>query len=182
MLQSPFNLHKEMMAKIEREAAMARAGKPARIIVKCNALLEAQSIRALYQASQAGVKIDLIVRGICCLRPGIEGVSDNITVRSIVGRFLEHTRVFYFHNDGDYELYLSSADWMERNFFHRVEIAFPVEDKKLRQRILKDGLEAYLSDNTEAWVLQRDGEYKRRTPAANQKSRSAQGALLESVL
>ncbi len=182
VLQSPFNLHKEMMAKIEREAAMARAGKPARIIVKCNALLEAQSIRALYQASQAGVKIDLIVRGICCLRPGIEGVSDNITVRSIVGRFLEHTRVFYFHNDGDYELYLSSADWMERNFFHRVEIAFPVEDKKLRQRILKDGLEAYLSDNTEAWVLQRDGEYKRRTPAANQKSRSAQGALLESVL
>jgi polyphosphate kinase len=182
VLQSPFDLHKAMIAKIEREAEAALAGKPARIIVKCNALIEPQAIRALYQASQAGVKIDLIVRGICCLRPGIEGVSENITVRSIVGRFLEHTRVFYFHNGGDYELYLSSADWMDRNFFRRVEIAFPIQDKKIRQRILKDGLESYLADNTEAWVLQRDGEYKRCTPTGNQKTRSAQGQLLQKVL
>ncbi len=178
ILQAPFTLHKKMIEKIGREASSARAGKPARIIIKCNALIETESIRALYTASQAGVKIDLIVRGICCLRPGITGVSDNIQVRSIVGRFLEHTRVFYFHNEGDFELYLSSADWMERNFFQRVETAFPVEDKKLQRRILKDGLELYLSDNTEAWMLQKDGEYKRRKPAANQRARSAQASLM----
>jgi polyphosphate kinase len=178
MLQAPFTLHKKMLEKIEREANSARAGKSARIIVKCNALLEAESIRALYAASQAGVKIDLIIRGICCLRPGIPGVSDNIRVVSVVGRFLEHTRVFYFHNQGDYELYLSSADWMGRNFFQRVETAFPIEDKKLRQRIFKDGLELYLSDNSNAWILQKDGEYKRRKPAANQRAKSAQRTLL----
>ncbi len=182
MLQSPFTLHKALLKKIEREAASARAGRRARIIIKCNALIEPQIIRALYRASQAGVKVDLIIRGICCLRPGMPGVSDNIQVRSIVGRFLEHTRVFYFHNEGDYELYLSSADWMERNFFQRVEIAFPVEDKKLRQRILKEGLELYLSDNTEAWVLQRDGSYRRRKPGGKQKPRSAQRTLLEGLL
>ena len=182
MLQSPFILHKGLIGKIDREAQVARDGGKARIIVKCNALIEPQIIRALYQASQAGVKIDLIIRGICCLRPGVPGVSDNIRVRSIVGRFLEHTRAFYFHNGGDYEIYLSSADWMDRNFFRRVEIAFPVENKKLRQRILKEGLELYLSDNTEAWVLQRDGTYKRRRPGPRQKPRSAQRTLLESLL
>lgn len=179
ILQAPFTLHKMLLKKIEREAESARNGKRARIIVKCNALIEPQIIRALYQASQAGVKIDLIIRGVCCLRPGVPGVSDNIQVRSIVGRFLEHTRVFYFYNQGDYELYLSSADWMDRNFFQRVEIAFPVEDRKLRQRIFKQGLEWYLSDNTEAWVLQRDGSYRRRRPGARQEPRSAQRALLE---
>lgn len=178
ILQAPFTLHKKMIEKIEREASSARAGKPARIIVKCNALIETETIQALYAASQAGVKIDLIVRGICCLRPGVPGVSDNIQVRSIVGRFLEHTRVFYFHNEGSYELYLSSADWMGRNFFQRVETAFPVEDEKLQRRILKDGLELYMSDNSEAWVLQKDGEYKRRKPAANQRVRSAQASLM----
>ena len=182
MLQSPFTLHKGLIGKIDREAQVARDGGKARIIVKCNALIEPQIIRALYQASQAGVKIDLIIRGICCLRPGVPGVSDNIRVRSIVGRFLEHTRAFYFHNGGDYEIYLSSADWMDRNFFRRVEIAFPVENKKLRQRILKEGLELYLSDNTEAWVLQRDGTYKRRRPGPRQKPRSAQRTLLEPLL
>jgi polyphosphate kinase len=181
ILQSPFTLHKQMIEKIEREADNARSGKPARVIVKCNALIEAESIRALYQASQAGVKIDLIIRGICCLRPGIPGISENIRVRSIVGRFLEHTRVFYFHNNGDFELYLSSADWMGRNFFQRVETAFPVESKRLRRRILKDGLELYLSDNTDAWELQKDGEYKRRTPTAKQQPFSAQRALLEKI-
>jgi polyphosphate kinase len=181
MLQAPFTLHKRMLEKIEREAANARAGKAARIIIKCNALLESESIRALYAASRAGVKIDLIIRGICCLRPGIPGVSENIQVRSIVGRFLEHTRVFYFHNDGDYELYLSSADWMGRNFFQRVETAFPIEDKSLRQRILKEGLELYLSDNYEAWILQRDGEYKRSRPGQNRRIKSAQRSLLAKI-
>jgi len=180
ILQAPFTLHKKMLEKIEREARNARAGKPARIILKCNALLEPQSISALYAASQAGVKIDLIIRGICCLRPGIPGVSDNIRVVSIIGRFLEHTRVFYFHNEGDCELYLSSADWMGRNFFQRVEIAFPIEDKKLRQLILKDGLELYLTDNSNAWILQKDGTYKRRKPASNQRTRSTQRTLLAS--
>jgi polyphosphate kinase len=178
MLQAPFTLHKKIIAKIEREVENARAGKTARIIVKCNALIEPEAIRALYAASQAGVKIDLIIRGICCLRPGVSGVSDNIHVRSIVGRFLEHTRVFYFHNEGDYELFLASADWMGRNFFQRVETAFPIEDRRLRQRILKDGLELYLQDNVDAWVLQKDGEYKRRSPAGNQRPRSAQQILL----
>lgn len=181
ILQAPFTLHKKMLEKIEREAANARAGRPARIIIKCNALLEAESIRALYGASQAGVKIDLIVRGICCLRPGIPGVSDNISVRSIVGRFLEHTRVFYFHNSGDYELYLSSADWMDRNFFQRVETAFPIENERLRKQILKEDLELYLSDNREAWVLCRDGEYKRCAPTGKQRTRSAQRTLLSRI-
>jgi polyphosphate kinase len=178
MLQAPFTLHKKMIEKINREAENARAGKPARIIIKCNALLEPESIRALYTASQAGVKIDLIIRGICCLRPGIPGISEHIRVRSIVGRFLEHTRAFYFHNDGDEELFLSSADWMGRNFFQRVETAFPIEDRKLRRRILKDGLELYLSDNSEAWILQKDGEYRRKRPAANRRPRRAQRILL----
>lgn len=178
MLQSPFTLHKKIIEKIEREADNARAGKAARIIVKCNALIESEAIEALYRASQAGVKIDCIIRGVCCLRPGVPGVSNNIQVRSIVGRFLEHTRVFYFHNEGDYELYLSSADWMGRNFFQRVETAFPVEDKKIRQRILKDGLELYLADNSDAWVLRKDGEYKRRAPVGKQQPRSAQSSLM----
>jgi len=177
-LQSPFTLHKKIIEKIERETDNARAGKTARIIVKCNALIETETIEALYRASQAGVRIDCIIRGVCCLRPGVPGVSDNIQVRSIVGRFLEHTRVFYFYNEGDYELYLSSADWMGRNFFQRVETAFPVEDKKIRQRILKDGLELYLADNSDAWVLQKDGEYKRRAPVGKQQPRSAQSSLM----
>ncbi|MFZ5621400.1 MAG: polyphosphate kinase 1 [Pseudomonadota bacterium] len=179
IVPAPFNLHKELLRLIEREADNARAGKPARIIAKMNALLEPQIIRTLYQASQAGVKIDLIVRGICCLRPGVPGVSDNIQVRSIVDRFLEHTRVFYFHNEGDYDLYLSSADWMGRNFFQRVEVCFPIEDQSLRNRILKEGLELYLADNTQAWILNKDGEYRRAKPASNQKPRSAQATLLE---
>ncbi|HED19004.1 MAG TPA: polyphosphate kinase 1 [Gammaproteobacteria bacterium] len=179
ILQSPFTLHKKIMGKIQREADNARAGKSTRIIVKCNALIEPETIQALYKASQVGVKIDCIIRGVCCLRPGVPGVSDNIQVRSVVGRFLEHTRVFYFLNEGEDELYLSSADWMGRNFFQRVEIAFPVEDKKLRQRILKDGLELYLSDNCESWVLQNDGEYRRRSPAANQRALCAQKNLMD---
>ena len=179
LLESPFTLHKTLLRKIEREAEHAREGRKARIVAKMNALIEPQIIRALYRASQAGVRIDLVVRGICCLRPGVPGVSDNIRVRSIVGRFLEHTRAFYFLNDGDEELYLSSADWMDRNFFRRVEVAFPIEQPRLRRRILRDGLELYLADNTQAWALRSDGRYQRLQPKGRQKPRSAQQTLLE---
>lgn len=145
---------------------------------KMNALVDPEIIRALYKASQAGVKIDLIVRGICCLRPGIKGVSDNIQVRSIIGRFLEHTRIFYFFNGGEEPLFCSSADWMPRNLHHRVEIGFPIEEKRPRDQIMKYGLMNYLSDNTQAWILQSDGSYKRSKPG-NAKPRSAQDILLE---
>jgi polyphosphate kinase len=178
ILQAPFTLHKGMLDLIHCEAEFARKGKSARIIAKMNSLVEPTIIEALYQASQAGVKVDLIVRGICCLRPGIKGVSDNISVRSIVGRFLEHTRIFYFHNDGEYEVYLSSGDWMERNFFRRVETCFPVEEKRMKKKILKEGLQIYLSDNTQSWILQPDGSYKQSTPG-NANPRSAQQSLLE---
>ena len=169
-----------MIEYIEREAAIARAGKPARIIAKMNALIEVKIIQALYEASQAGVKIDLIVRGVCALRPGIQGVSENITVRSIVSRFLEHTRVFHFHNDGDKQVYLSSADWMGRNFFSRVESCFLVEDKRLRDRIIREGLNIYLSDNSRAWILKSDGTYVRSKPGSS-KVKDAQLALLEKL-
>jgi polyphosphate kinase len=163
LLQSPFGLHGAMLEKIEREAGHARAGKEARIIAKMNALVDPQAIEALYRASRAGVKVDLIVRGICALRPGLPGVSENITVRSVVGRFLEHSRAFYFANNGKPELYLASADWMERNFFRRVEVAFPIKRASHRERILRD-LDLYLSDNVQAWQLHHDGLYTRATP------------------
>jgi len=177
LIQSPFGLHEAMIEKIERETRLADAGKPGRIIAKMNSLVEPQIIEALYRASRAGVQIDLIIRGLCALRPGIPGVSENIRVRSIVGRFLEHSRVFYFGNDGASELYLASADWMERNFFRRVEIAFPVREQTHRKRILRD-LNSYLSDNTQAWKLERDGHY---TPCerGDEKARDAQGDLLK---
>jgi polyphosphate kinase len=176
--QSPFNLQRSLIALIENEASAAKAGKPARIVAKMNALSEPKIIQSLYRASQAGVQIDLVVRGICCLRPGVAGVSDNIRVRSIVGRFLEHARVFYFHAGGDELCLCASADWMQRNFFSRVETAFPVEDGRLRQRVIGEGLEAYLADNTQAWILSSDGKYKRAKPGS-QKARCAQLDLLE---
>jgi len=178
LLQSPFTLFNRMLELIEAEAKNARAKKEARIILKMNALVDPDLIQALYKASQAGVKIDLIVRGMCCLRPGIKGVSENIHVRSIIGRFLEHTRVFYFYHGGEELIFCSSADWMPRNMHHRVEVAFPIEEKRPREKIMKYGLQYYLSDNTQAWELQSDGSYK-RIKAANQKPRSAQDALLE---
>ena len=180
ILQSPFTFHKSMLEFISREIEFAQAGKPARIIAKMNSLVEEQIIQALYEASQAGVKIDLIVRGVCCLRPGIKGISDNIQVRSIVGRFLEHTRIYCFHNNGDMQLYCASADWMGRNFFRRVETCFPIDDKRLKQRIFKEGLMTYLGDNTQAWILQSDGGYKQCTPG-NVKPRSAQDELLAAL-
>ncbi len=176
LVQSPFGLHQAILEKIERERAHAQAGRPARIIAKMNALVEQESIEALYRASQAGVRIDLIVRGVCALRPGVPGVSQNIEVRSIVGRFLEHSRTFYFHNGGDSEIYCASADWMERNFFHRIEVAFPIERPEHRARILQD-LELALSDNTQAWRLQPDGQYLRLSGPAD-AAVNFQGELL----
>lgn len=158
LLQSPFTLHAAMLKKIEREASHARQGLPARIIAKMNSLTETQIIRALYEASMAGVKIDLIVRGVCCLKPGVPGVSDNITVRSVIGRFLEHARVFYFQNNDEPEVFCSSADWMDRNMFHRVEVCFPILTKRISKAIMSH-LDYYLKDNMQSWLLQPDGEY-----------------------
>jgi len=160
LTQSPFGMHEMVLGKIARETEHARAGRPARIIVKMNALVDPESIAALYRASCAGVRIDLIVRGVCALRPGVPGVSENITVRSIVGRFLEHSRVFYYENAGKPEMFCASADWMERNFFRRVEVAFPIRHQAQEERIRRD-LDVCLSDNCQAWNLRPDGTYER---------------------
>jgi polyphosphate kinase len=177
LVQSPFRMHEALQELIAREAAHAAAGKPARIIVKVNALVDPQTIAALYRASVAGVRIDLIVRGVCALRPGVPGLSDNISVRSIVGRFLEHSRVVWFEHGGKPRLYLSSADWMERNFFRRVEIAFPVQNARLRARIRAD-LDTYLADTTNSWLLQADGSYVHAATSGTE-SADAQALLLE---
>ncbi|CAB3801518.1 Polyphosphate kinase [Paraburkholderia ultramafica] len=174
--QSPFTLHPKLVESVRAEAEHARAGKKARIVAKMNALLEPTVIAELYEASQAGVKIDLIVRGVCSLQPGVPGLSENITVRSIVGRFLEHHRIFYFYDDGREQVYLSSADWMDRNFFRRVEIAFPVNNRRLKRRVIAEGLSAFLGDNQSAWLMQSDGHYRRRRPGKS--SRNAQMSLL----
>lgn len=181
LLQSPFTLYKSLTTMIEGEIANAKKGRPARIIAKINSLVDKNVIQQLYRASQAGVKIDLIVRGVCRLRPGVRGVSENITVRSVVGRFLEHSRVYYFLNDEDPKVYCSSADWMDRNLFRRVEACFPVLDEELRKRIIDEGLMPYLSDNTDSWLLQSDGSYKRLSPTGRQKARSVQAELLEKL-
>ena len=178
LLHAPFTLKKSLLDMIARETAFAAAGKPAHIMAKVNSLTDPKIIRAFYKASQAGVKIDLVVRGMCCLRPGVLGVSHNIQVRSVIGRFLEHSRIYYFYNDGEEALYLSSADMMERNLDRRVETCFPIEGKRLILRVKKE-LEAYLADNTHAWVLQSDGTYQRLHPTGNQHARNAQMQLLE---
>jgi polyphosphate kinase len=164
MLVAPEGLREQIVGLIEREQRHAEAGKPARIIVKMNALVEHSVIDALYRASQAGVSIDLIIRGICCLLPGLPGVSDDIRVISIVDKFLEHSRVFYFENAGDPEVFLGSADWMPRNFFRRIEVMFPVVDRRLRERIVDEVLEMALADNVKARVLWPDGSYVHRAP------------------
>jgi len=179
MLQSPFTLHNELLNKIDNEINLATQGKPARIIAKVNALTERQVIHSLYRASIAGVEIDLIIRGICDLRPGIPGVSENIRVRSIVGRFLEHTRIYYFENDGKPEVYASSADWMSRNLMQRVETCFPLQASALRDRVIKD-LGYYLKDNKQAWQLCNDGTYERVSANAEEPF-SAQALLLEEL-
>ena len=179
LLHAPFTLHAQLVAFIDEEIANAKAGKPAQIIVKVNALTEVQLINKLYEASQAGVQIDLIIRSICCLRPGLPNLSENIRVRSIVGRFLEHTRVYYFSNNGDARIYCSSADWMDRNLFNRVEVCFPIEDLALKKRIYQQGLLNYLQDNQQAWLLQGNGTWVRAEPKEGEKLHNAQRVLLE---
>ncbi|RSO58729.1 polyphosphate kinase 1 [Acinetobacter lactucae] len=181
LLHAPFTLHAQLINFIDEEIANAMAGRKAQIIVKVNALTEVQLINKLYEASQAGVQIDLIIRSICCLRPGLPNLSENIRVRSIVGRFLEHTRVYYFSNNGDARIYCSSADWMDRNLFNRVEACFPVEDPALKKRIYQQGLVNYLQDNQQAWLLQSDGTWVRAEPAEGEKLHNAQRALLEII-
>jgi polyphosphate kinase len=176
---APFSLHKELVRAIRDEAALARSGKPARIIAKMNSLTDESVIKALYEASEAGVKIDLIVRGACSLRPGVAGLSENIRVRSIVGRFLEHSRIFYFRNGLKHDVYLSSADWMNRNLFRRVEVAFPVRSGALKRRVLREGLHPYLKDNVNAWELGSDGHYRRKKTRGGQKAVSAQQTLMD---
>ncbi len=171
--QSPFTLHAKVLEAIENESRIARSGKPARIVAKMNALLESQVIEALYKASQAGVKVDLIIRGVCALRPGVPGLSENIRVRSIIGRFLEHTRAFEFKGGGKTLVYLSSADWMDRNFFRRIELCFPIIDTKLKRRVVREGLKPYLEDNVQAWDMQPDGSFMRKRQPRAQARRPA---------
>ena len=177
LMASPFTRHAGLLARIAREARLARAGKGGHVIAKMNALNEAGVIRALYEASQAGARIDLVVRGACCLRPGVPGLSDNIRVRSVVGRFLEHSRVYWFGNDGNPETFCSSADWMERNLLRRVETCFPILDPQLAQRVFEEELSNYLQDNQQAWQLHADGSYS-RVVAGDDPPYSAQGSLL----
>lgn len=178
LLLAPFTMHRRVVEMIRREARNARDGKPAQIIAKMNALVEEGVIRALVAASQAGVEIDLVVRGACSLRPGVPGHSDNIRVRSILGRFLEHHRVWYFENDGAKDVWLSSADWMGRNLFRRIEVAFPVLDPQAKQRVIDEGLLVYLADNRDAWLLDAGGQWTRSKPAGRAKARAAQDELL----
>ena len=176
---APFALHDRLIALIDREAEKAREGKPSAILAKLNALVDPAVIRALYRASQAGVPIDLSVRGICCLRPGIAGVSEGIRVSSVVGRFLEHSRVFSFGVGDEQEIFISSADWMPRNFYRRVELMTPILDEKGREKLRQEILEPIRADNCRARDLQSDGTYVRRKPAANEAEVDTQGALLD---
>jgi polyphosphate kinase len=182
LLQSPFTLHKGLLRMIDREMQHARAGRVGMIQAKMNALNEPTVIGALYEASMAGVKIDLIVRGACGLRPGVPGVSERISVRSIIGRFLEHSRVYWFHNDGAAEIYCSSADWMERNLLHRIETCFPILDPDLAARVYEEELGNYFADNTQAWQLNADASYSRIEQATDAMPHSAQQSLLAQIL
>ena len=175
---SPFTLHDRIVAAVRRESRNAKAGKPAHIIAKMNTLLEPRVIDALYAASGVGVKVDLLVRGVCALRPGIPGLSENIRVRSIIGRFLEHSRIFYFLNGGEENVYLSSADWMERNFFRRIELCVPVLDPKLKARVIREGLRSGLADNQQAWEMDSEGAYHLRKASRGSIPMSTQAQLL----
>jgi len=181
ILHSPFTLHSAILDKIEREMRLAAAGERGHIMAKINSLTEPEVVRALYRASRAGVRIDLIVRGICRLRPGHDGLSETIHVRSIVGRFLEHTRCFYFRNGGEEEVWCASADWMSRNLLRRVETCFPILDPELRARVIHEQFQVYLRDNTKAWELNEDGSYTKLTPPAGALAFSAQDALLDEL-
>jgi len=179
LLVAPFDLHERLTQLITREAENAQRGLPARIIAKVNSLVDREIIESLYDASRAGVKIDLIVRGICCLRPGAAGISENITVRSIVDRFLEHSRIFYFENSCQPEVFLSSADWMPRNFYRRIETAFPILDGNARERVVSELLAVPLADNTRARRLQSDANYSLPRLARNEKPRRSQFEFIE---
>jgi polyphosphate kinase len=179
LLVAPVNLREKITALIEREINHSQAGKPAHIVAKVNRLADKQIIEKLYEASQAGVKIDLIVRGICMLRPGVAGLSDNITVRNIIGRFLEHSRVFYFANEGDDEVYIGSADWMSRNLKHRIEVLAPVSDPALRNFLKNELLAAYLRDNVKARELQSDGSYAPVSRAPGEKPFASQMSFID---
>lgn len=180
LFQAPFNLQAKLIEAIEREAAHARAGRGGLIIAKMNSLIEPSIIQALYEASQAGVRIELIVRGVCALRPGLPGVSEHIRVRSIVGRFLEHPRIFYFRNNHENSVFLSSADWMSRNFFRRIEVCVPILDEAVKRRVIQEGLHAYLRDNTQSWIMDHEGHYHRRLASGGVRH-SAQETLLKSL-
>ncbi|MFZ9757448.1 MAG: polyphosphate kinase 1, partial [Burkholderiaceae bacterium] len=175
---SPFTLHANVMKAISQEIKFAKQGKRAHIMAKMNSLVELEVIEKLYAASQAGVKVDLIIRGICMLRPGLPGLSENIQVRSTIGRFLEHSRIFYFRHDGDEQVYLSSADWMDRNFFRRVELAFPVLNPTLKKRVIREGLRMHLTDTDSSWVMQPNGSYRLRRTG---QGRSVQHELLDQL-
>jgi polyphosphate kinase len=178
---APFALHNQLIKAIRNEARIARLGRPGRIVAKMNALVDESVIRALYAASCDGVKIDLIVRGACSLKPGVPGLSKNIRVRSIIGRFLEHSRIYYFRNDLAHDVFLSSADWMNRNLFRRIEVVFPILDKALKKRVMSEGLEPYLKDNSNAWELQSDGQYLHRKARGKQPTFSAQQHLMQQL-
>jgi polyphosphate kinase len=178
LIQAPFNLHSKLLELIDRETENANKGGTGHIIAKINALVEPEIIQALYRASCAGVMIDLVVRSLCSLRPGLPGISDNIRVRSIVGRFLEHSRLYYFYANGDEEVYCGSADWMDRNVFRRVEICFPIHDGDMKQRLISD-LDLFIQDNAGAWELQPDGSWHEIKTGAGEDIISAQATLLE---
>lgn len=180
LLQSPFTLHSTLIGKIDREIEHVNQGRAGRIVIKVNSVDEPQLIQALYRAAMAGVKITLLVRGLCCLRPGVPGISENIEVRSIIGRFLEHSRVYWFANDGEDEIYAASADMMMRNMFRRVETAFPILDPELMDRVKSD-MELYLKDNTLTWVLDADGAYRRILPAEGELAVTVQSAFLQQL-
>jgi len=175
---SPVTMHTEILRLIESEIINARAKRPARIIVKMNALSDEVIIQKLYEASCAGVKIDMIIRGICCLRPGVPGLSDNITVISIINRFLEHSRIYYFENAGKPKVYSGSADWMERSFFSRVEVCYPIMDEQIQDRIINEILATYLADNSSAWIMQADGSYVKKSPRKGEKAICSQTELI----
>jgi polyphosphate kinase len=177
--QSPFTMHEELISHIRAEAKAAKEGKKAHIMAKMNALLEPTIIAELYKASVAGVKIDLIIRGVCALKPGVKGLSENIRVRSIIGRFLEHHRIYYFYANGAQTLYLSSADWMDRNLFRRVEVAFPVLDPKLKARVIREGFSMLLKDNATAWLMTGDGAYTQSKARSNSKPHIGQAELVK---
>ena len=181
LLEAPFTLFEGIKSLIRRETQNAENGEPARIMAKMNSLIEPAIISELYSASRAGVQIDLIIRGLCALRPGIPEVSENIRVRSIVGRFLEHTRVIYFENTGKYEVYLSSADWMPRNFFDRVEVCFPVRSKRLKERVIEEAFDNYLGDNIRAWQLNEDGTYTQIARSKDESPHDSQANLLSKL-